>query len=83
VCNAGLDRSLISDIERHELDTRERTRHGGCTDAAEDPVAPGGQQLGGCPPDAGRNACDQDNMARSVRHENRWLARRPEHWLPL
>jgi hypothetical protein len=56
--NASLDRSLISDIERHELDTRERTYRCGCADTVEDPVAPGGQQLGSCPPDAGRCTCD-------------------------
>src|SRR5262249_59324696 len=52
--NAGLDRNLIADIERHELDARERTCRCRRADAAEDPVAPAGQQLGGCPTDAGR-----------------------------
>src|SRR5262245_39602654 len=73
--NAGLDRSLISDIERYEIDAREPTRRCGCTDTAEDAVAPGGQQLGGCPADAGRCARDQDNAARYVRHGNSWPRR--------
>jgi hypothetical protein len=65
--NTSHDRSLISNIERHELDIRERTCRCGCADTVS--VAPGGQQLGSCPPDAGRCTCDQDNMPRSVRHE--------------
>jgi hypothetical protein len=40
--SAGHGRNLISDIERHELDTREWARRRDCTDTAEDPVAPGG-----------------------------------------
>src|SRR4029450_5327690 len=42
--NAGLERSLVSDIERHKLDVRERTCRRGCADAPEDPMAPSGQQ---------------------------------------
>ena len=68
--NAGLDRSLIADIERHELNARERTCRCGSADAAEDPVAAAGQQLGGGPANAGRCTRDQDNAARSVRHVN-------------
>src|SRR6266702_6657209 len=65
VFNAGLDRSLVADIERDELNARERTCRCGCADAAEDPVAPGGQQLGGRLADAGRCTRDQDNAARA------------------
>src|SRR5262245_47334293 len=72
--NAGLDRNLISDIERYEFDARERSCRCGCTDAAEDAVTPGSQQLGGYPADAGRCASDQDNTPRSVRHGNSWPA---------
>ena len=74
--NAGFRRSVISDVERHELDAREGTRHCGYSDAAEDPVATGGYQLGGCPANAGRCTCDQDNAPRSVCHRNSWPRRR-------
>jgi hypothetical protein len=73
--NAGLDRSVIADIERHELDARERTCCCGCADAAEDAVTPVGQQLGGCPADAGRCARDKDNAALSFRHGSSSLRR--------
>jgi hypothetical protein len=59
--DAGLDRSVVSDIEQHELDAGERTSRRGGTDAAERPEALGGQQFGGCPADAGRCTGDQDN----------------------
>jgi hypothetical protein len=39
-------------------------------------VALAGQQLGGCPADAGRCTRDQDNAARCVRHGNSW----PRPW---
>jgi hypothetical protein len=68
--NAGLDRSPISDIERHELNARERRCRCRCADATENPVAPAGQQFGGYPADAGRCTRDQDNSARYVRHGN-------------
>jgi hypothetical protein len=70
--NAGIDRSLFADIERHELNAGELTRRCGSADAAEDPVATAGQQLGGGPANAGRCTRDQDNAARSVRHVNSW-----------
>src|SRR5262245_115267 len=56
--NAGLDRNLISDIQRYDLDARERSCRCACTDAAKDPVTPGSQQLGGYAADAGRCASD-------------------------
>src|SRR5262245_1012892 len=68
--NAALDRSPISDIKRHELDARERSCRCRCADAAEDTVAPAGQQLGGRPADAGRSTRDQDNAALSLRHRS-------------
>jgi hypothetical protein len=37
--DAGLDRSVVSDIEQHELDAGERTSRRGGTDAAERPEA--------------------------------------------
>jgi hypothetical protein len=66
--DAGLDRSLIADVERHELHARERSCRCHGADATEDPVAAAGQQLRGCPADSGRCSRDQDNAFRSVRH---------------
>jgi hypothetical protein len=72
--NAGLDRSQITDIERHELNAGERTCRCGSANAAEDPMAPAGQQLGGYPANAGGCTRDQHNAARSVHHVNSWTS---------
>src|SRR5262249_11768361 len=74
--NAGFRRSVISDVERHELDARGGTCRRRCADAAEHPVATGGQQLGGCPAKSARGTRDADNPPRSVCHRNSWPRRR-------
>src|SRR5262245_61109529 len=56
--NAGLDRNLISDIDRYDLDAPERSSRCDCTDAAKDPMTPGSQQRGGYAADAGGCASD-------------------------
>jgi hypothetical protein len=58
IFNAGLNRSLISDVKRHKLDVGERRCRCEGTDAGEDPVAPSSQQLGGHPADTRRRTCD-------------------------
>jgi hypothetical protein len=80
VINAGSSRGLITNIERHEFDARERTRRRGCADATEDPIPAGGDELGGCPANAGRCAGNQDNTPAFVHHEN--SARPPQSRSP-
>src|SRR5262249_17246888 len=74
--NAGFGRSLIADIERHELDACKRSGRRGGADAPKDLMAAGDQEFGGGPANAGRCACDQDYAPWSVRHES--SARSPQ-----